>query len=169
MPEGGDIKFVAGTHNSMVKTKFPSFIPSSEKPKSYNVIHWRGKSTSCIKYSKRLQLDHLWGCQHTLLIHTTYIYIYIWRKARGSLFQGVSMKVWCLIWVSMGGFPLFNLLLSLALAIFPTMHFLPFCYCTFEKEGLPSNLGHGIKVTGASVWNVSCQPERHQTNLIKWG
>lgn len=31
---------------------------------------------------------------------------------------------------------------------------------TFEKEGLPSYLGHGIKVTGASVRGVSHQSER---------
>lgn len=50
------------------------------------------------------------------------------------------------------------LFLSLSLSL---LHFLLLGLNTFEKKGLPPYLGHGIEVTGASVWGVWRQPERN--------
>lgn len=64
---------------------------------------------------------------------------------------------------------------SFSLLSLPVTLYLPVCLSvslvyvlilslnTFEKEGLPSYLGHGIKVTGASVGGIS-----RQTEMGKW-
>lgn len=60
-------------------------------------------------------------------------------------------------------FSLFSLTVTLYLSVclsVSLVHFLLLGLNTFEKKGLPSYLGHGIKVTGASVWSISSQPDR---------
>lgn len=54
-----------------------------------------------------------------------------------------------------------TLYLSVGLSV-SLVHFFLLDLNTFEKKGLPSYLGHGIKVTGASVWSISRQPDREK-------
>lgn len=73
--------------------------------------------------------------------------------------------LFCFISSQFTSFSLLSLTVTLYLSVCPSVsfvHFLLLGLNTFEKKGLPSYLGHSVKVTGASVWSILRQPERER-------